>query len=279
MSIFLCPVCGALVEKTGSRYVCAGGHSFDRAKEGYVNLLPANKKHSKQPGDDKDMVRARNRFLSSGYYSALKQALEKCSSDCSKEACTVLDCGCGEGYYTEGILNSLQRSGKEVSLAGIDISKEAVRLAAKRCPQEEFAVASAYHLPVISRSIDLLINCFSPLCENEFLRVLKTGGYFIYVVPAPRHLWELKCALYDAPYENERIIAEYEGFDLTETRNVATKIFLEDNQIILDLFTMTPYFWKTSAGGKKRLEQLDCLETEISFDIHIYRKKQGAAAM
>ncbi len=272
MSLFICPICGGSLKISGQNYVCPLGHCYDVAREGYVHLLPANKKHSKAPGDDKNMVMARNKFLSSGLYEPLRRELIALVLSQSQENVAIMDSGCGEGYYTEGIFEALKNVGKTSRIAGIDISKEAVRLAAKRLKEVEFAVASAYHLPVGDESVDMVLNCFSPLCEEEFRRVLRKGGYFIYVVPAPRHLWELKCALYDKPYENGRVLTEYEGFSLEKTLTVESRILLSDRQEISDLFTMTPYFWKTPVEGVNRMEKLEKLETEISFDIHVYRK-------
>ena len=272
MSLFVCPVCGEKLERGEKSYTCPAGHGFDLASEGYVNLLPANKKHSKQPGDDKNMVRARKRFLSLGYYEPLRRAISELALGLQTSKPVILDSGCGEGYYTEGIAEAFMSLGKAPRIVGIDISKEAVRLAAKRLKNAEFAVASAYHLPLAGGSADLILNCFSPLCVPEFLRVLKKGGHFIYVVPAPRHLWELKCAVYDSPYENERVTAEYEGFELVRTDELEKRALIEGKQGISDLFAMTPYFWKTPKEGLARLEKLETLETELSFVICVYKK-------
>jgi len=272
MSLFICPVCGEKLERDEKSYTCHAGHVFDLASEGYVHLLTANRKHSKLPGDDKNMVRARNRFLSLGYYEPLRRALSGLVIEYSRESPAILDSGCGEGYYTEGIAAALKNSGKIPLIAGIDISKEAVRLAAKRLKNAEFAVATAYHMPLDDGSADIVLNCFSPLCTSEFLRVLKKGGHFIYVVPAPRHLWELKCTVYDSPYENERVTAEYEGFELAGTVTVEKRALIESRQAISDLFSMTPYFWKSPKEGLVRLNDLETLETELSFDIYVYKK-------
>lgn len=272
MSLFICPVCGEKLERGDKSYCCPAGHVFDLASEGYVHLLPANRKHSKLPGDDKNMVRARNRFLSLGYYEPLRLALSGLVLERTSQNPVILDSGCGEGWYDEGIYKALDSEGKAPQIAGIDISKEAVRLAAKRLKSAEFAVASAYHLPLGDGSADIVLNCFSPLCAFEFLRVLKKNGHFIYVVPAPRHLWELKCAVYDSPYENERVTAEYEGFELASAKTVKKRALIESKQAISDLFNMTPYFWKTPKEGLERLNKLETLETELSFDIYDYKK-------
>ena len=173
MSLFICPLCGGALERNEKSYICPLGHSYDVSAEGYVHLLPANKKHSKLPGDDKNMVRARSRFLSGGFYQPLQSVLSALVLELSSDSPAILDSGCGEGYYTQGIFDALTRAGKAPLAAGIDISKEAVRLAAKRLKNAEFAVASAYHLPLADESVDFVINCFSPLCVSEFKRVIK----------------------------------------------------------------------------------------------------------
>ena len=184
-SLFTCPICAAPLERGERAYACPNGHAYDKAREGYVHLLPANKKHSKAPGDDKGMAEARRRFLSGGYYGHLLAALCALGAEYAPPGEAVLDSGCGEGYYTAGLWEALGRP----PLAGIDLSKPSVRLAARRVPEGEFAVASAYHLPLADASVGLVLNCFSPLALDEFRRVLRPGGAFLYVVPAADHLW------------------------------------------------------------------------------------------
>ena len=188
-SLFVCPLCGKALTRTEKSCVCPAGHSFDLAKEGYCHLLPANRKHSKAPGDDKDMAAARSAFLSKGYYAPLREELCRLAVSMTGNAPTVLDAGCGEGYYTGGIYGALLAAGKQVRMAGTDISKFILRRAAKREKDIEFAVASSYHLPVADGSVELLLNCFSPLALEEFRRVLRPEGVMLYVVPSEKHLW------------------------------------------------------------------------------------------
>ena len=155
----------------------------------------------------------------------------------------------------------------------MDLSKHALRRAAKRQGSIEFAVASVYDLPVADQQIDLLVNCFSPLALEEFLRVLRPGGLYCYVVPGARHLWELKQVLYDTPYPNEEKETPYPGLSYQELQAVDGTIPLPDTQAILDLFQMTPYFWKTPRQGALRLAGLPQLDTTISFRIHVFRKQ------
>ncbi|MBQ3090208.1 MAG: methyltransferase domain-containing protein [Oscillospiraceae bacterium] len=272
MSLFRCPICAAPLRREDRSYRCQKGHSYDRAKEGYVHLLPANKKHSKNPGDDKGMAAARNRFLSGDWYLCLRRTLESLAAETPGQRLTLLDSGCGEGYYTQGMARALKEQGRTAAVCGVDLSKTSVRYAAKRLPEGEFAVASVYHLPIGTDSIDLLVNCFSPLALEEFSRVLKKGGHFLYVVPGPRHLWEMKEVLYEQPYPNEELSPDYPGFERLKVVKVEEKITLPDSQTIMDLFQMTPYYWKTPASGTARLAKLEQLDLTISFAVHVYRR-------
>ena len=157
--------------------------------------------------------------------------------------------------------------------AGIDISKFALRRAAKRIPQGEFAVASVYRLPLAARSVDLVTNIFSPLAAEEFARVLRPGGLFCYVVPSARHLWEMKEILYPVPYENPVKREDYPGFDWVGAEQVRYGLHLDRPEDIMALFRMTPYAWKTPREGIKRLSSLSQIDTQIGFDIHLYRRE------
>jgi len=267
-SLFVCPVCGAGLERGGGRYVCAGGHSFDVARENYVNLLPANRQHSRAPGDDKDMAAARTRFLEGGWYGPLRDELCKLVAEAvqGRPRPAVLDAGCGEGWYTAGLAAALAGTGAR--LCGVDLSKPAVKRAARRCPGAEIAVASLYRLPLADGSVDVVADCFSPLAIDEFRRVLGRGGRFLYVVPGPRHLWELKEILYDTPYENAERREEYPGFRYRGVWPVETRFTLTEAADIAALFHMTPYTWKTPRAGAQRLAAVRELTVTAQFRIH-----------
>lgn len=272
MSLFLCPICRRSLMREETRYRCENGHSYDIASAGYVHLLPANQKHSLVPGDDKQMAAARNRFLNGAWYQPLREAIARIALEVMPSQGTFFDSGCGEGYYTTGVRAALEGADKAPAVYGIDISKYSLRWAAKRDKSIEFAVASAYHLPIPDNSVDVLLNCFSPLAVDEFRRVIRPGGCFLYVVPAPRHLWELKQVLYDVPYENKEQRIPYKGFEYIRVDRVENRILLPDNQTIQDLFGMTPYLWKTPKQGIERLRQLERLEVQIAFDLHLFRR-------
>ena len=272
-SLFVCPLCGGALTRQGGSYLCPNGHCHDVAREGYTYLLPVNRKHSRAPGDDKTMAAARNAFLGKGYYAPLRDMLCQLSVALTGPAPAVLDSGCGEGYYTAGIYQALCAAGKAPVMAGIDISKPILRLAAKREKALQLAVASSYHLPVTDSSIDLLLNCFSPLAIEEFHRVLRPGGYFLYVVPGQWHLWELKQVLYDRPYPNEVKETPYPGFRYADIRHVSDVIHLDCPADIQALFSMTPYCWKTPKSGVEKLCELSELDCRIAFGIHVFQKE------
>ena len=275
-SVFSCPLCGAALTREERRYVCRKRHSFDIAREGYVNLLPVNRRHSSAPGDDREMVKARSRFLNGGWYEPLRTELRQLVENVGIPAPVLLDSGCGEGYYTCALCDAVSQRGGRV--AGVDLSKLAAKRAARQCPNEaEIAVASVYHLPLAKASMDVVVNCFSPLADREFHRVLRPGGVFFYVVPGARHLWELKEILYDAPYENGERIQRYPGFHFQGMRSVETRFTLQDPEDIQSLFHMTPYTWKTPRDGVERLMQVRDLTVTAQFRIHLFRR-EGAEA-
>lgn len=269
-SLFRCPICRGALRRESRRYVCADGHSFDIAREGYVNLLPANHQHSKNPGDDREMAAARTRFLDGGWYAPLRDTLCRLVAEQTGEGPRLLDAGCGEGWYTCELARAAAAKGGRT--IGVDLSKPAVRKAARRCPGTELAVASVYRLPLRDHSVDAVVACFSPLATEEFRRVLRPGGRFFYVVPGPRHLWELKKVLYERPYENEEKEEAYPGFQYVDVVPVETRFALTQRQAIQDLFQMTPYYWKTPKDGADRLAALETLELTASFKIHVFRR-------
>ncbi len=268
-SIWTCPVCGNLLTETQKSFICEKRHCFDKAKSGYVNLLPVSRKHAKLPGDNAEMIRARRDFLHQNYYQHLQTAICKAIKTYMPENGILLDAGCGEGYYTKQICETI--SGE---CYGVDISKTAADFAARTDKISHYAVGSIFHLPVSDQSCDLLINIFAPYCETEFIRVLKSHAYFIMVIPSTRHLWELKAAVYDHPYENQVKDYPLEGFIFQEKISCEKRILLSHSQDIQNLFQMTPYAYRTGTKERERLQSLQNLEVQTSFEILIYQKER-----
>lgn len=267
MSLFICPICKASLHRQEQAYRCPNGHCYDVAKEGYTYLLPVNQRNSLNPGDDKAMAAARQVFLSNGYYAPLKDAL--CGLLQAQNPSTLLDAGCGEGYYTQGMRQALP----EAKIAAIDISKFCMKKAAKREKTVEFAVSSSYHLPLADGTVEAVVNCFSPLALEEFSRVLTQDGMLYYVVPGAAHLWELKEVLYDKPYPNEEKETPYQGFAYENIIPLDFTMELTCQAHIQALFAMTPYCWKTPKSGMDRLAEKQQLTVRASFKIHVFRKE------
>lgn len=269
-----CPVCGGPLGVWGRTLRCAKNHSFDIAKEGYVNLLPIQKRHAADPGDGKAMVAARRAFLQSGAYDPFRRALGELCVQADFQAPRIVDAGCGEGSYDRMVLDMLTAAGQEAQLIGFDLSKPAVRLAAKLVPQAAFAVGGSFCAPVGDGWADILLNVFSPFAAAEFSRMLCPGGLLIYAVPTPRHLFGLKEVLYEKPYENPDIRTEYPGFVPAGERIVTDTVTL-DNAMAQALFTMTPYYYNTPTEGAARLAACTELKTEIGFRFLLYRRAES----
>lgn len=269
MSGFICPVCGGRLADCGTLLRCESNHCFDRSKFGYVNLLLSQSSGAKRHGDDRIMVRARRDFLNAGYYSFLRD--EVCGLCCEllPPDAVILDAGCGEGYYTEGVRAAMPSA----RLLGVDISKDALEYFSKRGCAAETAVAGVFSLPVASGKCDAVLNIFSPEADGEFRRVLREGGILLRVIPAEDHLFSLKELVYDKPYRNEVPPARLDGFELIRERRVEGELTLSDNASVLSLFKMTPYYYKTGRADQQKLERADRLVTRAEFCIRVYRKE------
>lgn len=273
MEILKCPVCHNLLSDYTTLFKCLNNHSFDKNKKGYTNLLLSNQLHSLDPGDNKEMVNARSNFLKSDKYISLRNMLfESINKYKINDSFTFLDIACGEGYYTNYLMSKFTKANG----VGIDLSKYAL-INAIRNKKElnlnniNYYVASLTKLPFLDNSIDIALNCFAPLDEIEFSRVLKDKGIFIRVLPNTYHLYELKKVLYNEVKLNEEKDSSLTNFTLLEIKEVDDVITL-NNIEINNLFMMTPYYYKSPLEGSNKLKSLNELKTRISFKIYIYQK-------
>ncbi len=267
--MLLCPLCAQALTQKERAYVCPNGHSFDVARQGYVNLLPVQQKRSLQPGDTKEQVLSRRAFLDGGFYAPIAQALCALAAD---HGCTgpILDVGCGEGYYSSRLAGAL-----DAELIGLDISKEAVRWAAGRHKNALWLCASAAHLPVEDRSIGLVTSLFSLTVAEEFLRVLKPQGAFIQVLAAEDHLLGLKSIIYPTLTHKEKFTTPViPGFRLAESRSVRFSFTVEGQQV-QNLLSMTPHVYRISKEGAQRLRQTEILTDTASCVLNLYIPEKG----
>ena len=243
---YQCPICHTSMSIIDKSLTCANNHQFDYAKEGYVHLLPVQLKKSLNPGDDKNMVLARRKFLQLGHYEFLREALlktlsEKCNS-------VIIDLGCGEGYYTNYIETELSNS----QVYGVDISKDAVKYASKRNKQVHYSVATNAHTPFASSYANVILNVFAPLVGQECHRILAKDGYILSANPGPNHLFELKQVIYNTP-EHHQPPTPPEGFQTSIEHTIEKTISLEQASDIENLLKMTPFGWKITKDKKQKL--------------------------
>lgn len=239
-----CPICQAPLQTVDNGVACPANHRFDRARQGYLNLLPVQHKNSRDPGDNQAMVEARRRFLDGGHYAPLAERLAQLAAE--RAPARWLDIGCGEGYYTAQIAQALPGTDGYA----LDISREAVKRACKRAPQLEWLVASMARVPLADASCDLLASVFSPLDWNEARRLLAPGGGLLRMGPTREHLWELRARLYDEvrDYDEEKHLTLIpEGMHLAHSETLGYELQLDDPQARADLLAMTPHGWRASA--------------------------------
>lgn len=263
--IVCCPVCGQLIELVGKTMVCSNGHSYDVAKEGYVNLLLCNNKNSKNPGDNKLMLTARKDFLNSGAYEKLLDNIIKIVKDHVMPQSNIVEAGCGEGYYISNLSNSLSNN----NYYAFDISKDAIKLASRRQSKVNFYVASSYNSLIKESSVDCLLVVFAPFVEEEFSRILSSGGICIVVTPNDEHMLEIKKELYnnvkEAPRKNYKMFKVYKSFNVKYMLNVGSAIE--------NLIKMTPFYYNTKIDNiQKILERLHNLPIKIDFSVEVLKK-------
>ena len=266
---FICPLCKNTLNKKENIFTCNNNHCYDISKHGYVNLLLSQKSSKKRHGDDKLMLKSRQDFLEKGFYKPLLDSLTaEVLKKSDGKAVTVLDVGCGEGYYTANISKAIPDS----QIYGIDISKEALIFAAKRDRSLKLAAASCADIPLQNECCDIILNIFSPTVCSEFSKILKHDGILIKAFPLENHLFGLKTAIYETPYKNKPEKLALDGFEISNVHELRYTLELTSNEDIINLFKMTPYFYKTSRADQAKLQTLSFLKTEAEFGIAVYKK-------
>jgi 23S rRNA (guanine745-N1)-methyltransferase len=271
--LYSCPVCNdpLSLQATGKSYACQQLHSFDLAKEGYLNLLPVQFKHSKEPGDNKAMMTARRQFLETGFYEPMAKAVAMMIDvvQSQQPSMSLLDLGCGEGYYNRKIAEYCKNS-EQLVIQGIDIAKFAVAAAAKKQPSTHFVVGSCNRLPYPNESFDMVLRIFAPSDDQELQRVLKSNGHLLTVTPGPRHLWQLKEFIYsEVKAHAEESIAPL-GFDRLTTQRISFKISPNAQQRAA-LLQMTPFAWHANTEAQLALNNTEELDIESDFILTLWR--------
>ncbi len=266
---YRCPICKQTLVLSQQTWCCVNNHRFDCAKEGYVNLLPVQKKRSKDPGDNKEMMFARREFLNKGYYQAMSDRVNQLALEFAPDAIQGLDIGCGEGYYSHRLQQVMQTRG-EFALNGVDISKSALKYAAKRYKDIDFCVASSFEMPFADDSFDFMLRIYAPSLDEELQRVAKSGAILITVSAGPKHHFALKQRIYDEPRLHPDIESQIAGFERMHGERVQQLLQLSDPTDIEHFLVMTPYNWKFTAEQKQAMTtgRFSC---ELDFKIEVFR--------
>ena len=262
----VCPVCGEALHRQDRQYVCQNRHSFDIARQGYVNLLTVQQKHSLTPGDTREQVLSRRAFLEAGFYAPIADALIAAAKKYAV-AGEILDIGCGEGWYSARLAAAVG-----ADLTGLDISKEAVRCAAAKYKEALWLTATAAHIPVPEESADLITSLFAITIPEEFHRILKKDGLYFQVLAAQDHLLGLKGIIYEElKFKEKDSMPELPGFTRLETIPIRFTFTVEGEQI-RNLFSMTPHVFRIGKAGAERLANTHILTDTASCVLNVFRR-------
>lgn len=272
-SILRCPVCSADLARVEKAYRCINNHSFDIARQGYINLLLSSQRPSKAPGDSAEMIADRRAFLDAGFYAPLRarivEQLAQWQSTLDHHQ-QILDLGCGEGYYTVAFAEALYRN-----VVGLDISKPALAVAARRSDKVTWCVGNSRALPLHDKYFDTVLNIFCRPHWREIARVLRDDGVLLFVGPGANHLRELREVLYEnvTTHESETFDdAAANGFEQPQTETLEFPLVLQQPEI-MQLARMTPHYWRATAERRAHLEQLETLSVRAEFMLREWRKR------
>ncbi len=261
----LCPICGKTLSRQEHSCRCEAGHSFDIARQGYINLLPVQQKHSRNPGDTREQVLARRTFLEAGFYAPIARTL---TDTARRYGCAgpIVDVGCGEGYYSSRLA-----AGLGAELVGLDISKEAVRSAAAKYKEARWLCATAAALPIPTGSAGLLTSLFALTIPEEFRRVLRPDGLYFQVLAAEDHLLGLKSVIYpQLLHKPKETTPEIDGFTLLESVPIRFTFTVSGEQV-QNLLSMTPHVFRISREGAQRLAETETLTDTASCVLKIFK--------
>ena len=262
----ICPICEKTLCRQDRSLVCPENHSFDIARQGYVNLLPVQRRHSAHPGDTREQVLSRREFLEGGFYAPIADALISAAEQYEASG-PVLDVGCGEGYYCTRLARAIN-----AELVGLDISKDAVRYAAGKYKDARWLCATAARIPVEDGGVGLLTSLFAITLPEEFHRVLREDGLLFQVLAAQDHLLGLKKIIYEElVFRDKDTVPELPGFALLESIPIRFSFTLEGKQV-QNLFAMTPHLFRVSKAGADRLRETQSLTDTASCVLNVFRR-------
>lgn len=209
LSVMQCPLCGSPFSLNQQSLTCTNGHCFDLSTKGYVNLAPSHLQAKEKY--DTALFASRSKVFADGFYAPVLSAImQMLTTRFAGQAFSLLDVGCGEGYYAREIANLFPSS----TVLGLDLSRDAITAAARGANQANWLVANLKQLPIASRAVDIVLDVLTPADYAEFGRVLAADGELIKVVPGSDYLQEVRAAvanhLQKDSYDNSQVISHLE---------------------------------------------------------------------
>jgi len=279
-----CPIDGQALATgpTDTEFRCASGHTYDLARQGYLNVLPVQFKPSRAPGDSREMVAARSAVLETGLFEPLAAELVNVCRESSllahpqAEPALIIDAGCGDGYYSHYLLSRLAEDGAEtpVLFLGADISRPAILAASKRSHEIGWVVANNTQLPVLAGRADCILSVFGFEAWNAWATLQNPQQLVVTVDAGPNHLLELRQILYERVQRHvEPVAPEIDaGYQMLERRPLRWTHEVNDSTLSLNLIAMTPHIHRATPSAIRSLQMTPA--TEVTFDvvIRIYRR-------
>lgn len=269
-TVLACPVCGAALILDTAAAACANKHTFDRARNGYINLLLSNKKQSAEPGDSLVMLQSRRTFLEAGHYDQMASAaIDALASVVGGGEAHVADLGCGEGFFTARIKTAVAGP----VFYGVDISRPGIKMAASRDQSIHWIVASLHRSPFLPKSLTAALSMFAPIDAADMRRVIRDDGALITVTPGPDHLDALRKIIYGAvkPHpETPALMAGDTLFKHAAVTRVRYSIALESQAEILRLLAMTPYYWHVGRAATETIEALPRIDLTVDAYVNVF---------
>ena len=274
VSILKCPVCHGVLTVAAAVATCEAGHSFDRARSGYLNLLLPNQRSSPEPGDSPDMLRSRRAILQSGIYDPMADAVNAAVQQAIRERgdARIADLGCGEGFFLDRLKRSL---GPGPEFYGVDISRAGVKMATSYDRTVTWIVASLHESPFLPGSLDVALSMFAPIAADDVKRVLRPGGFLITATPGPDHLDALRAIIYPSVVPHTPVptaLADDQAFTLVQSTRARATAAVNSREDVMNLLAMTPYYWNISLETKARVEACERLEFTVDVSVNVFRR-------
>jgi 23S rRNA (guanine745-N1)-methyltransferase len=277
-TMLACPVCGGALTLGAGAAFCSNAHSFDRARNGYLNLLL--RRQSAEPGDSAAMLQSRRTFLQAGFYDAMSSAANDAAAGilAGRTHAHVADIGCGEGFFTARLKRALGDAKSIAVCYGVDISRPGVRMATSYDREIYWVVASLHRSPFLPRSLDAVLSMFAPIDAADMRRVVRDDGALATVTPGPDHLDGLRALLYKDVQPHSPIPALMAGdtlFEPSGSTRIRYPIVVDSAAQIMNLLAMTPYYWNINRDTRTRVEALSRLEVTVDAYVNVFRPRRG----